>query len=633
MDKHTILKHYFGHSEFRPGQETMIDALLAGRDALGIMSTGAGKSMCYQVTALLLEGVTLVISPLISLMKDQVAALKAAGIPSAYLNSSLTPRQLELATERAAQGAYRIIYVAPERLETASFRRFAQSTRISLVAVDEAHCVSQWGQDFRPNYLRIADFIDSLPVRPPVGAFTATATEQVRRDVVRLLRLRSPATVTTGFDRPNLYFEVVQPKSKYEALRRILHRNRGKSGIVYCNARKTVEDVCDKLVAEGVNASRYHAGLSEEERALNQEDFQYDRVTVMVATNAFGMGIDKSNVSFVIHYNMPRSMEAYYQEAGRAGRDGSDAECILLFSPQDIMTAKWLMNNSEPNAELTDAERAAVRKRDYQRLYQMADYCQSAACLRGYILRYFGQRAQESCGACCRCSGYRYPDLNGLERVKGMLHRASRAAAPATEPGLQVSAYEDGAPLMPLKPGVRLGHAQAASGDAGEVGDPLFEELRACRMELSKALRVPPYVIASDKTLSDMARRKPRTTDAMLDVYGMGTAKVGKYGEAFLGVIRAYLKEHGQAEPPSGRAQTKKAPARAAEAGAWSHEEEERLRRGYLAGVSISQLAAIHGRSEAQVRSRLKKLHLIFDPGRVERYGVSAYMTEDGDDD
>ncbi len=633
MDKHQILKHYFGHSQFRPGQEMMIDALLAGRDALGIMSTGAGKSMCYQVTALLLEGVTLVISPLISLMKDQVAALKAAGIPSAYLNSSLTPRQLELATERAAQGAYRIIYVAPERLETASFRRFAQGTRISLVAVDEAHCVSQWGQDFRPNYLRIADFIDSLPVRPPVGAFTATATEQVRRDVVRLLRLRSPATVTTGFDRPNLYFEVVQPKSKYEALRRILHKNRGKSGIVYCNARKTVEDVCDKLVAEGVNASRYHAGLSEEERALNQEDFQYDRVTVMVATNAFGMGIDKSNVSFVIHYNMPRSMEAYYQEAGRAGRDGSDAECILLFSPQDIMTGKWLINNSEPNAELTDAEQAAVRKRDYQRLYQMADYCQSAACLRGFILRYFGQQAQESCGACCRCSGYRYPDLNGLERVKGMLHRASRAAAPAAEPGLQVSAYEDGAPLLPLKPGVRLGHAQNMSGDAGEAGDPLFEELRACRMELSKALRVPPYVIASDKTLSDMARRKPRTTDAMLDVYGMGTAKVGKYGDAFLTTIRTYLKDHAQAEPPSRKSQAKKAPARAAKAGAWSHEEEERLRRGYLAGVSVSQLAAIHGRSEAQVRSRLKKLHLIFDPGRVERYGVSAYMTEDGDDD
>ena len=349
MDKLETLRHYFGHDGFRPGQETMVDALLAGRDCLGVMPTGAGKSLCYQVPALMRPGVALVISPLISLMKDQVAALKSAGVPAAYLNSSLTPHQLDLATERARMGAYRMIYVAPERLETASFRRFARETPLSLIAVDEAHCVSQWGQDFRPNYLKIADFVDTLPVRPPVGAFTATATARVREDVIRLLRLQNPATVSTGFDRPNLYLEVAHPRSREAALKAILRTKRESSGIVYCATRKAVEEVCDKLIAAGFSAARYHAGLSEDERRRSQEDFQFDRVQIMVATNAFGMGIDKPNVRFVIHYNMPRSMEAYYQEAGRAGRDGADAECVLLYSGSDIYTAKWMIEHAEPN--------------------------------------------------------------------------------------------------------------------------------------------------------------------------------------------------------------------------------------------------------------------------------------------
>lgn len=353
MDKHEVLKRYFGHDSFRPGQEPLIDALLSGRDALGIMPTGAGKSMCYQIPALMLPGITIVISPLISLMKDQVASLKEAGVPAAYLNSSLTTGQMSLAMQRAEQGMYKIIYVAPERLEAVSFLRFSRNARISLVAVDEAHCVSQWGQDFRPNYLRIAEYLDALPVRPPVGAFTATATARVREDVVRLLQLRNPVLSTTGFDRANLYFEVCQPKSKYEALRSILYRKRGQCGIVYCATRKNVEEVTDKLLMDGFSAGRYHAGLSDEERQRCQEDFQYDRVAVMVATNAFGMGIDKSNVNYVIHYNMPRSMEAYYQEAGRAGRDGSEAECILLYSGQDIMTAKWMLEHSDPNPDLS----------------------------------------------------------------------------------------------------------------------------------------------------------------------------------------------------------------------------------------------------------------------------------------
>lgn len=643
MDKHQTLKHYFGHDAFRPGQETLIDALLQGRDALGVMPTGAGKSMCYQIPALMLPGITLVISPLISLMKDQVAALKSAGVAAAYLNSSLTPRQMELAMERAAQGAYRIIYVAPERLETASFQRFACQVPLALIAVDEAHCVSQWGQDFRPNYLKIADFIDMLPQRPPVGAFTATATQRVREDILRLLRLRNPAVAATGFDRPNLFFEVVRPRSKYAALKAILETRRGQSGIVYCATRKTVEEVTDKLTMAGFSVSRYHAGLSDEERRQNQEDFQYDRVAVMVATNAFGMGIDKSNVNFVIHYNMPRSMEAYYQEAGRAGRDGSDAACILLYGGQDIITARWMLDHAEPNPELTAQERKMVRAQDEERLRQMTFYCTGKDCLRASILRYFGQQAPQTCGACSRCTGGQYAFVNDLEREPAR-RRASAGkayAAPAAVRGTQVSAYEDGEILMPLKPGVRLGHAAPEKPDTAAGGDSLFDQLRACRMRLAKGLNVPPYVIAADKTLTDMARKRPMSLNDMLEVYGMGTAKVGKYGDAFLQVIRTYLAEErkrGGSEsvrplprsPSKPKAASKpvRAPSDAGAGTPWQPEEEERLRRGYLAGVSIAQLAAIHSRTEDAIRARLKRLHLIYDEKKLAKYSTPAEEDE-----
>ena len=414
MQAQETLRKYFGHEAFRPGQETMVNALTHHRDALGVMPTGAGKSMCYQVPALMLPGVAIVISPLISLMADQVAALKSAGVPAAYLNSSLTPRQMELAMQRARQGAYKIIYVAPERLETPSFQAMAQSMPISLLAVDEAHCVSQWGQDFRPVYLRIADFVDSLPNRPVMGAFTATATERVRQDIIRLLRLQNPETVTTGFDRPNLYFEVIRPKNRDAALIDILRRKRGESGIVYCATRKAVEKVCDDLIRIGIDATRYHAGLSDEERKENQEKFQYDTCPVMVATNAFGMGIDKSNVRFVIHYQMPRSMEAYYQEAGRAGRDGEAAECILLYSGADIFTAKWMIEHTEPNENMTAAEQSAVRYQDMTRLNRMVDYCTKPGCLRTFILRYFGENAAQECGHCSGCCAARYGEAEGI---------------------------------------------------------------------------------------------------------------------------------------------------------------------------------------------------------------------------
>lgn len=438
MDKFSALKQYFGHTAFRPGQEELIDALLSGRDALGVMPTGAGKSMCYQIPALLGDGTALVISPLISLMQDQVAALTQAGVPAAFVNSSLSAAQCREVFRRAEAGGYRLVYVAPERLETADFQRFAAKARLSLVAVDEAHCVSQWGQDFRPGYLAIAEAIERLPRRPVVGAFTATATAQVRDDIVRLLRLRDPLCLTTGFDRPNLYFDVAQPKDKRAYLFAYLAGRREKSGIVYCATRKAVETVCDGLLRHGVSAARYHAGLTEEERRKNQEDFVYDRVRVMVATNAFGMGIDKSNVGFVVHYNMPKNIESYYQEAGRAGRDGEPADCILLFSGGDVQTARFLIRNSQGNDALSEEERSEVLRRDLARLDAMAGYCSTGGCLRAYILRYFGEAADGACGHCGNCdNGFVQKDitveaqkiLSGVARVEKRYARGLGTAA------------------------------------------------------------------------------------------------------------------------------------------------------------------------------------------------------------
>ena len=375
MDKKEILGRVFGYTAFRPGQEELIDGILQGRDVFGIMPTGGGKSMCYQIPALLLPGVTLVISPLISLMRDQVLALKAAGVPAAFINSTLTGPQMQAVYRNLLAGQYKIVYVAPERLDYGGFGNVVEKLNISFLAVDEAHCISQWGQDFRPSYLRIVNFIENLPRRPVVGAFTATATKQVREDVERILQLRNPVRTVTGFDRPNLYFEVLQPELKDRELKRILAEKRGKSGIIYCSTRKKVETVCEMLCDLGFSATRYHAGLEEEERSANQEDFLYDRKTIMVATNAFGMGIDKSNVSFVIHYNMPKSIEAYYQEAGRAGRDGADADCILLYSGGDVRTARFLIDNGSENEEMDPAQREMVRQQDIKRLDTMVGYC------------------------------------------------------------------------------------------------------------------------------------------------------------------------------------------------------------------------------------------------------------------
>ena len=401
MDKYSVLKQYFGHSSFREGQEKLIDAVLSGRDALGIIPTGGGKSLCYQIPALMFDGTALVISPLISLMADQVGALENAGISATFINSSLTPEQLDQARDGVRCGRYRLIYIAPERLDSDSFLRLISERRLSLIAVDEAHCVSQWGQDFRPSYLRIAGFVESLPERPPLCAFTATATARVRQDIREKLGLRGPVEVVTGFDRPNLFFDVRRPANKTEALLSLLRERREKSGIVYCATRANVERVCLSLQRAGVEATRYHAGLSEAERRQNQEDFRFDRKTVMVATNAFGMGIDKSNVSFVIHYNMPKDLESYYQEAGRAGRDGEPAEAILLYAPGDVATAQFLITHGE--REPNNGEEGGRREQDLRRLEMMVGYCKHGGCLRGCILDYFGQEHGAGCGNCGNC--------------------------------------------------------------------------------------------------------------------------------------------------------------------------------------------------------------------------------------
>lgn len=395
------LTRYFGYDSFRPGQQGIVEALLAGRDVLGVMPTGAGKSVCYQIPAALSPGVTLVISPLISLMRDQVDALNDLGLPAAFINTTQTPDEQAMVFAQAAAGQIKLLYVAPERLETGRFRDFAARTPISLIAVDEAHCVSQWGQDFRSSYLGIGDFIAGLPQRPPVGAFTATATERVRRDIVGLLGLRNPAITVTGFDRPNLYFDVVKLETKYKAawVARYVADHPDESGIVYCATRKTTEALADTLNQMGHPAVAYHGGMSPDAREAAQRDFITDKVPVVVATNAFGMGIDKSNVRYVIHHNLPESIEAYYQEAGRAGRDGEPSRCTLLWNESDIVTRRRLLDNDYENERLTPEEQEIVRQSKRRLLDGMVGYCRTTDCLHRYMTRYFGQELSPNAGS------------------------------------------------------------------------------------------------------------------------------------------------------------------------------------------------------------------------------------------
>ena len=608
MKKQT-LKTYFGYDSFRPGQEEIIDHILAGEDVLAVMPTGAGKSLCYQLPALVMPGVTVVVSPLISLMMDQVKALNEAGIHAAYINSSLTENQTAKALELAKAGRYKIIYAAPERLETPRFLDFACHAEISMVTVDEAHCISQWGQDFRPSYVRILSFIRQLPLRPVVSAFTATATERVREDILSSLQLEHPYEAVTGFDRENLYFEVQKAKDKKERIRAYLENHREDSGIVYCATRKGVDELYIDLENAGFSVGRYHAGMGAEARRTSQEDFIYDRVKVMIATNAFGMGIDKSNVRYVLHYNMPQSMENYYQEAGRAGRDGEPAECILYYSPQDTVINRMLLESKEDYREYTAEELRMIQAQDMERLRKMEGYCTTAKCLRAYILNYFGENAGETCGNCSNCleefdemdaseaaadvvrcvrscgqrfgmnviagtllgentakiRNYRmdqspvYGKQNKLgqtmikEVIRAMLEQGylrqtqdKYSLLKLTEKSGQL--LDEGAPFIirykkeeeKKSPGLSgAGKRSAQTEKLTEKGRELFEELRRFRMELARKRSVPPYVVASDKTLRDMCVKLPLNEGEMLDVHGMGAKKLEQYGGLFLEKIRS----------------------------------------------------------------------------------------------
>ena len=420
MDAKEALKVYFGYDSFKPGQEEIINAILTGKDVLAVMPTGAGKSICYQVPAMILPGITIVISPLISLMQDQVKALNEAGIHAGYINSSLTDVQIAKVYSRASQGAYKILYVAPERLESNDFTEFSESIVISMVTVDEAHCISQWGQDFRPSYLKIVDFIDRLSERPVISAFTATATEEVKTDISCVLKLKAPKVVVTGFDRENLYFDVEMIRNKEEYILKYVGKHPDDSGIIYCATRKNVEALYDLLSGKGIPAARYHAGMNNTDRKINQDDFIYDRRPLIIATNAFGMGIDKSNVRFVIHYNMPQCMENYYQEAGRAGRDGEPSQCILLFSPQDIMINKYLLEHKD-FTDIPDEDVILIRQRDARRLQIMEGYCRTSDCLRNYILAYFGEKKTKPCDNCGNCQR-EFSEIDKTEDAKQVIN-------------------------------------------------------------------------------------------------------------------------------------------------------------------------------------------------------------------
>jgi len=585
------LKKYFGYSSFKPGQERLIDSILGSKDTVGIMPTGGGKSLCYQVPALLLPGVTLVISPLISLMKDQVDSLNEIGIPSIYINSSLEWSQLEHNLYLASRGQFKLIYIAPERLESERFLSILKDLPVSLLAIDEAHCVSQWGHDFRPSYLSLASLTNHLPSRPVIAAFTATATEQVKEDIIHLLNLNNPNVYVTGFNRENLFLSVVRGSDKMDFIIEYLNSHKNQSGIIYAATRKQVDSIYAVLCQKGFKTGKYHAGLSDSERSRTQDAFSYDNIRVMAATNAFGMGIDKSNVRFVIHFNMPKNIESYYQEAGRAGRDGDPAECILLYGAQDIHIQKFLIEQS-----ILSSERKAA---EYNRLQNMVDYCHTSMCLRKYILQYFGEKdSPETCDNCGSCKDEsqisditpevqkilscvkRVGEQYGVNLVASVLKGSNNKKIRllgfdklstygimkeysvseltnlinllAAEQYLYITegmypVLHLGDKAVPVLTGrgkvLRKVRKKAQTAETSDT--TLFELLRSLRKQISEKQNVPPYVIFHDSTLQEMSKIFPVDRQSMLAINGVGENKFEKYGSQFIEVISKYANERG----------------------------------------------------------------------------------------
>lgn len=580
-----ILQKFYGYEDFRPGQKKVVESLLNKNDTVAIMPTGAGKSICFQIPALLFEGVTLVISPLISLMKDQVDSLRQLGIAAVYINSSVSKAQLYKDLQDISAGFYKIIYIAPERLTSEYLPDSFKNLNISMVAVDEAHCLSQWGHDFRPSYRNILNFTNSLRIKPIISAFTATATSEVKTDIINLLGLKQPNVFVTGFDRPNLYFSVLRGEVKDKFVIDYVKKHQDEAGIIYVGTRKDVDALQVLLEIKGIKAGRYHAGMTDEERNQMQEDFLYDNLSVMVATNAFGMGIDKPNVRYVIHYNMPKNMEAYYQEAGRAGRDGLSGNCILLYSPQDTQLQKFLISKS------TESE---IRQQlEYKRLQSMVDYCHTPQCLRAFILHYFGEfDVEEHCDNCsnCKLEGeliditidaqkvlscvYRMHERFGVKMIAEVLKGSKsakikqfnferlstyglmkeRKLKDISDLILRLSAMqylditESQYPVVTLNElswqvlrGQKKVWQKMVIVKKAKAKGELFEALRSLRKELATKEKLPPYMIFSDATLTQMATDKPTDLELMKNIRGVGEFKLQKYGEEFLTVIKSYI--------------------------------------------------------------------------------------------
>ncbi|WP_216827764.1 DNA helicase RecQ [Alkalihalobacterium elongatum] len=636
-----LLKQYFGYESFRKGQSHIVEKVLEGKNTLGIMPTGGGKSICYQIPALIFDGMTIVVSPLISLMKDQVDGLNQLGIPSTYINSSLSNSELSERIENMRNEQYKLIYIAPERLEDVRFFYLLNELPITLVAIDEAHCLSQWGHDFRPSYLNISSLIRKLPTNPVVLALTATATPQVREDICRHLSIEEENTIVNGARRDNLSLQVVKGQDKFSYVSQYLKKHAASSGIIYASTRKVVEQLYDKLTEKGIAVGKYHGGLSDLERAKYQDDFIRDNITVMIATNAFGMGIDKSNVRFVLHYNLPRNIESYYQEAGRAGRDGEESECVLLFAPDDIRIQKFLIEQS-------DLEESR-RTNEYKKLQQMVDYCHTESCLQQYIGHYFEDDEFEKCNKCSNClddgetSDVTTEAQMVFSTIKRMREKFGKTIVAQVLVGSeskkvkdfkldQLTTYgllktwtgknlsqfidyltaeqflkpsEGNFPTLRLtekavtvlKGELKVYRKEKVERVVIEANDEVFESLRKLRKEIADEEKVPPYLIFSDKTLREMSKAIPITTEELLQVNGVGQQKLQKYGEQFLNALQPFKDQKGEQEVFVQKKASSKVP---------SHHITYEM---YLQGSSVNEIAEQRECSEETVLTHFEKCY------------------------